>query len=805
MSEKRMVQTAIGPQPIDEAGPAVGVARFEVSRSYAGIGLLLQSFIDNGDAAAWEKIRAKIDYTYEGLDLALSPLEAETGFGREIRARLEKGQKLLFKPNLVSISNIDPVTHGWGLGNTACTEWAFVAAVMRWFHDRLGARYHQMCLGEAATTMAGSARFYTRLKGGGRPVTTEAAVEGRSDGFYGGWGFYFARKYLAESPGRAADDDPMSGYEESLAGTFIAPGLAGERLMVYDLNRISDDAAKGRDVPVPDGENFSSIILHKAVVGGDPTDAEDRRAYPGCVLVNLPRFKVHVQALFTNVIKNLGIGLYPMQAARSGACQWEYSQPYTPVPGMKGGIPHQVWVPDLDLKTCLPKRDANGRYVVRRTGGLTGTMIDIIKAVQNQEVYLVNIVDAIEGINIDHTGSRMGLRQPEGLVFAGLDPVATDLLCARYMVSNVGLEEAERAGLKDGAGGPFPQRVPLARLENGRIVTGTGYDCRLRRDFSFRRAEARGLGVQRYHVVGRDRVTDRPLASVGGRLGRLDQDAFQALYTDHMYFAIAKVAWDLQATFFSYLEAVDALSGSSLKREFLAAFDEDGDGVVTYEEYGRKGLFGAGLMMGGIVVGTMGEGEEEVMRVQFAAAANSLKNAQPGWNTEGHDINREQFFGMVATSAFLLSQAETETADGFRAGLTFGCGRWPSFEQARQARIGWSVFGLGFPARFSFPSLYGTLFRYADYTQNGGRYVGLVPANPEPDAMLAYVRDVREGRAAPLDFTLYLPPGYGRQAGLAVPNVVETPDPALVFTARLKGGVVWPDLRLSDVMAEAAG
>jgi hypothetical protein len=800
-----MVKTAVGSRPIDAAGPAVGVARMEVSRSYAGVGSLLQAYIDRGDAAAWEKIRAKIDYTYEGLDLALAPLEAETGFGAEVRARLEKGQKLLFKPNLVSITNIEPVTHGPGLGNTACTEWAFVAAVMRWFHDRLGLRYHQMCLGEAATTMSGSARYYTRLKGGGRPVTTEAAIEGRSDGFYGGWGFYFARKYLAESPGRAADDDPMSGYEESLAGTFIPPGQAGGRLMVYDLNRISDDAAKGRDVDVPGGENYSSIILHKAVVGGDPADAEDRRAYPGCVLVNLPRFKVHVQALFTNVIKNLGIGLYPMQVARGGACQWEYSQPYTPVPGMKGGIPHQVWVPDLDPRTCLPKRDADGRYVVRRTGGLTGTMIDIIKAVQHQDVYLLNIVDAIEAINIDHTGSRMGLRQPEGLVFAGLDPVATDLLCARYMFSNVGLEEAEQAGLKDGAGGYFPQRVPLARLENGRIATGSGYDCRLARDFSFRRAEARGLGVQQYHVVGRDRVTDRPLASVGGRLGRLDGGAFETLFTEFMYFAVAKVAWDLQATFFSYLEAVDALAGSSLKREFLAAFDEDGDGVVTYEEYGRKGLFGSGLMMGGIVVGTMGEAEEESMRVQFVSAANSLKNAQPNWNAEGHDINREQFFGMVATTAFLMSQADVEIPDEFQAGLVFGRGGWPGFEQAMRARVGQAIYGLGFPARFSFPSLYGTIFRYADHTQNNRRYVGAVPGNPEPDAMLAYAQDVRDGRAAPLDFTLYVPPGYSRQAGLAVPNVVETADPALVFTGRLPGGVVWPDLRLSDVMAEAAG
>ena len=51
------------------------------------------------------------------------------------------------------------------------------------------------------------------------------------------------------------------------------------------------------------------------IVGGDREDPEDLRDYPGCVLVNVPRLKVHTQALFTNAIKNLGIGLYPMEVA----------------------------------------------------------------------------------------------------------------------------------------------------------------------------------------------------------------------------------------------------------------------------------------------------------------------------------------------------------------------------------------------------------------------------------------------------------------------------------------------------------
>ena len=74
---------------------------------------------------------------------------------------------------------------------------------------------------------------------------------------------------------------------------------------------------------------------------------------------------------------------------------------------------------------------------------------------------MIHVVDAIEAINLDHQGMLPGLKEPEGLVFAGIDPVAADLLCARYLFSNVPLQEALAAGLEDGHGGKFPQRVPV--------------------------------------------------------------------------------------------------------------------------------------------------------------------------------------------------------------------------------------------------------------------------------------------------------------------------------------------------------
>ncbi|MBW2060282.1 MAG: DUF362 domain-containing protein [Deltaproteobacteria bacterium] len=797
------VESSIGRHELDSTGSAVGVVRMDVEKSYTGVGELLQKYINDADQTAWEEIKSRIDYTYENIDLALTLLDTETGFSREIRSRLEKGLKLLFKPNLVSISNIVPYIHGPGLGSNACTEWSFVAAVMRWFHDKLGISYHQMCLGEAATTMSGAAALYTILKADNEPVTTEATIEGRSGDFYGGWGFYFVRRYLSEHLDRAAEDDPMKGFEESVAGTYIPPGHVIDKLMVYDLNRISDDVTKGRDVEVSDGVNFKSIILHKVVVGGDPNDPEDMKAYPGCILINLPKLKVHIQALFTNVIKNLGIGLYPMQAARTDSCQWEYAQPYTPVPGMKAGLPHQVWVPEMDYETCLPKRDADGNYIVKKTGGLTATMIDIIKAVADQNIFMVNIVDALEPTNVDHTGSGLGLRQPEGLIFAGLDPVATDYLCARYIFSNVRLKEAHESGLDDGSGGRFPQAVPIAVVEGSNIVTRPGLDCPLARDICFKVAEERGLGTRTYYVVGHDSMTDTPLASLQGRLGRVENRTFSSIITTALYTAAFKIPWDMQRTFFGYLEAVDQLAGSSLKKEFLDAFDEDGDGIVTYEEKGKKGIYGPGMLLGGINVSMMGAGELEQVRVNYAAMANHLKYTYPEWNREGLDLFKEYYSGTVAMMAYMMSLSDVETQDNFISGLTWGKGKWPSFQQAAQARISQAIYGLGFPSRIGFPSLYYTVFRYADLTQNGRRYIGPQRLSPDEEAAAKYIKEVLSGQAEPLDFTLYVPPGYARMDEFDTPNVEETSDPARILTAVFNGGkIVWPDLKITDVQTD---
>lgn len=785
------VDSPIGSREVDTTGAPVGVARMDVSQSYVGIGDLLQDFINTENAEAWEAIRAKIDYMYQQLDLALTPLERETEMSAEIRNRLGRGQKLLFKPNTVIPRIIEPLTHGLSPMATAATEWSFIAALMRWFHDKIGVRYHQMAVGEAATALSSSAAMFTNLNPEGKTITTEAVLEGRSGGFYGGWGFYFVRLYLAQADGTQEDDDPMNGYAESVAGTYIPPGRATDKLMVYDLNRIRDDEAKGRAVPVPEGVNYSEIMLHKAIIGGDPDDPEDMALYPGSILINVPKFKVHAITLFTNIIKNLGIGLYPMEYAKAGGHKWDYSVPHGPIPAMKGGIPHEVWIPEMDEETRLPKRGADGSYQVTKTGGITATMIDIIKAAMNQDIFMIHIVDGIEAISMDHTGTPAAIRVPEGMVFAGLDPVAADLLCARYMFSNVPIKEAMDVGLTDGHGGCFPQAVPLASLSDGQIATESGYDCPLARDICFQKAEERGLGNRLYHVIGYDAVSDSPLVSIDGHMGSVKDDVFTDLVTDALYYDMYKVPWDLQSTSFSYLRAVDELEETSIMAEFLAALDEDGDGILSYEEFGKKGAWSTVLNASGNSISKMGEDAYGFLKQNLYVSA-MLRNADASLNSDGHDIFQEVNVGATVGAAMQMSRMEMDMPDPFVPGMTFGNGRWPSFKTAAVFRTGTQLFGQDFPEKPAFPSLYGSALLYADLTQNDGEISGDNPMDPDPEILDRYLADVANGARAPLDFSFYIPTGLGDLIGESVPNVKATDDPAMVFTVSFADGKeVW--------------
>lgn len=789
----KIVESSIGKASIDSHGAPIGAVRMDPERSYSPISTLLQKYINESDPASWAQIKEKIDYTYTSLDCALRPLAEATGFGEKVKARVKEGKKVLFKPNIVSPLCIDPLTHGEGLGNPACTPWAFMAALLRWFHDNLEISYHSMAVGEAGTGVSNVSRLFSKVFNGGQPFPTEALFEGRYKNIYGGWGFYFARKYLAEVHPADHSDDPMSGYEESTCGLYLPPGQASGQLMIYDLNRLFDVPSKWKDVPVPDGTNFKEITLHKVIVGGDPRDPQDFRDYPGCSLVNVPRLKVHTQALLTNAIKNLGIGLYPMEAASRGnpaSTRWKYSSPFTPCPSLKSEIPHEVWFAEVDDETGMPLRDEKGDYRASKTAGLNGTMVDIVKAVQNQGVFWVHVVDAIEPVNIRHDGYPVSVKVPEGYAFAALDPVALDLFCARYLFKMVPLGEARKVQKVKSLKTDFLQRVPLPTLEGPNLVTVDGYDSPIPRNDLFRCAQERGIGQREYHVGGLDREAQAPLASLEGHLGRIEGDRFVELFTRNLYFCGTKILWDLQETVMQYARANDRLTGSSYTDRFLKSFDENGDGIIDYDEMGRNGFWHPMMRVLAATYRARGDNPSGLLQSSFRTISQALKFSSPRWNTHGHDFAKDWMLVRACWVALGMSRAPEERKDPFFPGLTWGKGKWPTLQFAEYALGATSIYGQEFPKKANMLSLYGFAFQYADKKMNGGKYTGLSPAS-HPEAIQVYKEEAARG-AAPLDFIVYVPKGYGNLNGTRLPNIQETEDPDKVFTASFnRGGEVW--------------
>ena len=790
--EKGMkVESSIGVLSTDTSGSPVAAVRMEPDRAYAGMPGLLQRVINEDSVEAWEEIKGRIDYIHTGLDHALGKLDEETGFTATVKAQVKQGKKLLFKPNLVAPLCIDPATHGEGMAHTTCTEWPFMAALMRWFHDKMDISYHQMALGEAASATSAVAASFTLQYSEGRPITTEAVMEGRSGEFYGGWGFYFVRKYLVDTHDPSHGDNPFNGYQESVSGEYLPPGRAGDRLLVYDLNRLYDNASKGRVVPVPDGANFQEITLHKAIVGGDPSDREDMKDYPGCVLVNVPRLKIHAMDLLTNAVKNLGIGLYPQEAPcndGSGKRRWLYGSP-DPIPGMKTELPHMPWIPQMDDETGLPMRNEKDEYIVTRTRGMPGTQADVIRTTQEQGVFMIHVVDAIEAINISHTG--MGVRVPEGYGLASLDAVALDVLCARYCFKTVPMLEARQLQKERGLPTEFFHRVPVARVDGKNIVTDEDIDSPLFRYGLYRYMEERGVGRQQYYVVGWDTVTEMPMASLEGHLGRVVGSEFHELITTTMYYNPACMLWDMQRTVLSWAEASDSLTGSSLYQAIMDGYDEDGDGVIDYDENGKKGHWTPVLRFATAAGGLTATAQDDRLHGAFLRSASMRRYGNREWNAQGHHFLEQFRLIEVAALAFMVSRAEFETEDPFFAGMTVGKGGWPSYQFASYLSTAGAIYGMEFPWKVGVMSLYGLAFYYADTTQNGSGYTGDAALGSDLEVANNYVKAAGDG-APKLDFTLYVPEGFGTLVGNPVPNIEETGDPGRIFTASFNGGKeVW--------------
>ncbi len=793
--DNSIVSSPIGRVKLDNRGSAIGAGRINPDQ-ILDIPVLLKDVIDNNNSKTWTEIVRKIDILYSCIATALAALNNETSFSGEVERKVNRGQKLLFKPNIVSPSCIDRMTHGPGIGSiAACTDWYFIAALMRWFHDELSISYHQMSLGEGGTTMSATAAAYTLSLQGKGKVTTEALLEGKWGNSYGGWGFYFVRKYLEDTHLPEHSDNPMNGFDDSVAGTCIPPGKAGGKLLIYDINKIAEDLSNGRDAPVAHGVNFDSITLHKAIVGGDPHDKADLKAWPGCVLINVPRLKIHNLEIITGAIKNLGIGLYPMEVQDqdySDRIHWKYAHPHKINPALKSGVPHSIWITEIDEDTGLPRLDAEGKPIVRKTGGLPGTMADVIEAVKDQDIMMLHIMEAIAPTSRYHAGAAM-LPVPEGYAFASLDPVALDVFCARYIFTTLPMEQAKKLqnGRKEPIG--FYQIVPIPENDSNSIIQRDGYDSPVSRYKGFAYCQERRLGVQKYSVSGTDLWHNNRLASIDGHLGQVNNGQFLELITHEMYYASTKPLLDLQATTLAYARANDEITGSSYI-QFIKKFDENADGVMDYDEkfkYRTTHFLSYSSRLQSVMITS-----PERLRIRFLLTAVLLRCTKKKWNPVGLDINDWAEFNLIVSRAIAMSQSPIENKDPCVQGLVWGRGKWPSIQFTEWQHISSQLYGVRFPAGFDvMTSLYGIAFQYADYMFNKGART--IPFNP--NGINLYHNEIETGTSL-LPFTLFVPAGYAKANGKNIVNVKETENPSLIFTASFDDDKeIWKDLSLLNI------
>jgi hypothetical protein len=424
-------------------------------------------------------------------------------------------------------------------------------------------------------------------------------------------------------------------------------------------------------------------------------------------------------------------------------------------------------------------------------------MVDVLEAVKDQDVSMFHVVDAIETVNRFHTGPMVS-PVSEGYVFAARDPVALDLLCARYLFTTVPMAEAKAIQKEKNLPTSFLQKVPVPRADGHNIVTEKGFDSPISRYAGFRLCQERGLGQQDYYVVGHDEWQGGSLASIEGRLGRVNDGKFTELLTREMYFSALLPLWDLQTTALAYAEANDAVTGTSYKPAILREFDENGDGIIDYDEKGRDRnlIFTAyNLRLPAINIDN-----SERLRIRFLLAAIPLRCINKGWNTGGYCFNNWTLFNAAVTAGVDMARAPVEAPDPFFPGMVWGKGKWPSIQFAQYRHICAQLFGSKFPDSFDImTALYGLAFQYADLRYNQGKYIGARTGSDSDGKVNRYHEDLEQG-ASLLPFTLYVPPAYGKAGDKNIPNVAETDDADLIFTAGFDGGrEVWRELSLSSI------
>jgi hypothetical protein len=322
-------------------------------------------------------------------------------------------------------------------------------------------------------------------------------------------------------------------------------------------------------------------------------------------------------------------------------------------------------------------------------------------------------------------------------------------------------------------------------------VTEVGFDSPLFRYELYNYAEKRGIGQQNYFVIGWDSEKNAPMGSVQGHLGRIEDGHFVELLTKEMYYNSDCFVWDMQKTVFSYIKSSDALTGSSYFNDLMSELDENGDGQIDYNEKGWKGCWAQNMRLYSDTNNLKVTGAYGQLKAGFKLSVGVLRYSDKNWNSQGHDFFKALTMVSISHLAFKMSQAQEEHEDSFFKAMSWGKGKWPSWQLARDQAMRHSLYGSQVMANISLGSIYGNAFQYADKSMNGGSYSGSKEAPSASASINKYFKAISEGKA-PLEFTLFVPPGYGGIENELIPNVKETDDPGLMFSAQFNGGQeVW--------------
>jgi hypothetical protein len=217
----------------------------------------------------------------------------------------------------------------------------------------------------------------------------------------------------------------------------------------------------------------------------------------------------------------------------------------------------------------------------------------------------------------------------------------------------------------------------------------------------------------------------------------------------------------------------------------MDTFDENYDGIIDYDEK-AGGYETAEISIMSYASGINTNPAYGELKANFINSVYYAKYCDAAYNLPGYDFLKGKVLLTRLATAYQMSQSPDTAPDLFVEGMYYGRGNWPSFTTVIYLVATGAIFGTQSAENISLNSLYGIAFQYADKVQNYGRYTGsLDPNTSAPDSIQQYRKAIMQGEK-PLDFTLYVPIGYGSLNEVEIPNVLETTNPDKIYTVHFK-------------------